>query len=61
MAQAETERPLTSAKVAELLGVSPETVVSYAEQGKLAGFRLPSGHWRFHREDVDAVIGKAAS
>lgn len=46
------ERPLTTATVARMLGVSPETVVSYGERGDLRGFRLPGGHWRFYESSV---------
>lgn len=58
-----TERPLTSSEVAELLGVTPETVRDYAERGLLAGSRLPGGplrggRWRFQRSDVEAVLNR---
>lgn len=56
------ERPLTSGAVAKLLGVSQETVVSYAEKGLLRGFQLPFGHWRFTPEAVeDLKRAQAAS
>jgi excisionase family DNA binding protein len=46
---------LTTAKVADLLGLSKQTVISYAEQG-----RLPASFfgrkWRFREQDVDAFV-----
>lgn len=48
----EPKQILTTAEAAELLGVSPQTVVNYADAGKLACFKLPKGHRRFHRSDV---------
>lgn len=55
------ERPLKTAEVAAMLAVGPETVVNYAEKGKLRGFRLPGKHWRFRRSDVDAFIAARSS
>lgn len=48
-------------EVAALLGVNPQTVRRYAEQGKLAVIVLPSGHRRFAREDVERLLEKKAS
>lgn len=56
----DTERPLTTAQVAAMLGVAPETVVNYAKQGKLPGFKLPGDHWRFFRSDVDRLLGRTS-
>jgi len=50
------ERPLTTKQVAEMLGVSVSTVANYADDGSLRCFRLPSGHRRFRREDVEALM-----
>ncbi len=51
-----TEYTLTSAEVARLLDVTDETVRRWAEQGKLAHVRLPSGHRRFRRGDLDEFM-----
>lgn len=56
-----TEYTLTSADVARLLGLTDETVRRYAEQGKLAHVRLPSGHRRFRRSDIDEYMHPVAS
>lgn len=42
---------LTTGQVARELGVTINTVKSWIREGKLAGLRLPSGHYRIpHRE-----------
>jgi excisionase family DNA binding protein len=53
-AQADT---LTSSKAAALLGVaSANTVKNWLEGGYFPGaFQTPGGHWRFPREEVEAV------
>lgn len=47
---------LTPQDVADLLAVHPETVNRWADEGRLKGFKTPSGRWRFRREDVEALI-----
>lgn len=56
MPQTGSDRPLTVRQVADLLGVAPSTVVGYADSGQLACFRLPGGHRRFRRSDVEALL-----
>jgi excisionase family DNA binding protein len=53
-----SERSLTTSQAAEIIGVSPSTVVKYADAGMLPSYRLPSGHRRYRREDVEALIGR---
>ena len=55
------ERPLTVRQVADILGVSPQTVVNYADAGTLKSFKLPSGHRRFHRSDIDKMLNKSGA
>lgn len=55
------ERPLTVKQVAELLGVAAQTVVNYADEGKLKHWRLPSGHRRFRREDIEPFMAPASA
>jgi excisionase family DNA binding protein len=54
---------LKPSDVAELVGVSPETVRRWASEGHLAHYKSPSGHRRFRRSDVLKFVkaGKAAS
>lgn len=47
---------ITASQAAELLGVSPDTVRRYAEQGLIGCFRLPSGQRRYIRSTVIAYI-----
>lgn len=51
---------LTTTKVARGNGVSPSTVVRYANRGLLRCRVLPTGARRFRREDVAAVFGPQA-
>jgi excisionase family DNA binding protein len=48
---------LTSKQAASLLGVaSANTVKNWLEGGHFPGaFKTPGGHWRFPREEVEAV------
>jgi excisionase family DNA binding protein len=52
---------LTAPKVAELLGVSAETVRTWAKDGQIRFITLPSGVIRFRREDIDAILEPEAS
>lgn len=46
---------LTITQAAQLLGVSTRTILRYEAAGRLAAYRLPSGHRRFDRADVLAL------
>lgn len=49
---------LTSGEAAARLGVSSaNTVKNWLEAGRFPGaYQTPGGHWRFLREDVEAVL-----
>jgi 8-oxo-dGTP diphosphatase len=47
---------LTTTEAAKLLGVDRSTVTRYVRLGKLPAVRLPSGHARIRRADVDRVL-----
>jgi excisionase family DNA binding protein len=53
---------LVQQEVADLLRVEPRTVRRWAREGKIPAVKLPSGEYRFRREDVDDLIesGSAA-
>jgi excisionase family DNA binding protein len=54
-----SERLVTAAELAEHLGLSPATVVDWAEAGRLPGFRLggtKGGRLRFRQSEVLAVL-----
>lgn len=56
---------LTTGQVADLFGVDPSTVTRWDTSGKLLpALVLPSGHRRYRRSDIEALLGvteKAAS
>lgn len=54
--QTTPEKPYTSGDVAQLFGVDSDTVARWANAGRLPHFRTPSGHRRFHRADIDALV-----
>jgi len=44
---------LTAREVGETLGLKPATVLAYVREGKLPGFRMPSGQLRFRQSDLE--------
>ena len=54
-----TDRPMTAAEVAELLGVSVKTVYVYVQRGELPARRVGPRLLRFMPEDVHALLGAA--
>jgi excisionase family DNA binding protein len=55
------EQELTTGQVAKLLKVSSPTVIAYADAGWLPYRRLPKGHRRYQRTDVEALMARALS
>jgi excisionase family DNA binding protein len=47
---------MTPAEVCALLNISERTLWRYQDDGHIAAVRLPSGHRRFRRADVEALI-----
>jgi excisionase family DNA binding protein len=47
---------LTSSEAAKLIGIHPNTLRGYADQNLLPHMRLPGGHRRFQRVDVEAFL-----
>jgi excisionase family DNA binding protein len=43
---------LRSSELADRLGVSKNTVLDLANNGKIPAIRLPGGHYRFNLNDV---------
>ncbi len=54
-----TERLLTTREVAELLGVSSETVLRWWRAGRVPGVRLASNVLRFRESAIDVMIAEA--
>lgn len=52
---------LQAGDVARYFAVTPSTVISWANRGLLAHFRLPSGAVRFHASSVEAFIAEQES
>jgi excisionase family DNA binding protein len=52
---------LTAREVADLLGVSTETVLRYVRRGDLPAIRLPGGAIRFRADDLDAWVATRAT
>lgn len=46
---------LTTRQVADRFGVNPQTVISWANAGKLPHFRTLGGHRRYLLSDVDVL------
>ena len=45
---------MNAKQAAKYLGVSPYSVVIWAEEGKLPGFKTPGGKmWRFRTDEID--------
>jgi excisionase family DNA binding protein len=55
------DRLLTAREVAELLGVSVETVLRWARRGELPAIRLPGGALRFRVDELDAWLAGRAT
>ena len=47
--------------VADVFGVSTDTVTRWANAGRLPVYVMPSGHRRYKRADIDAILAKQAS
>lgn len=56
---AEPGRLIGTREVARMFAVSERTVVYWASRGKLTAVRTLGGHYRFRREDIEAVTQKA--
>ena len=56
-----TGRLLTTRDVAELLGVSSESVLRWVRAGTLPGIRLPGGALRFRPDEVEQWLAGRAT
>jgi excisionase family DNA binding protein len=52
---------LTTKQTAALLGVDRATVARWVRLGQLPAVRLPSGHWRIRRAEVDRLLREATT
>ncbi len=51
---------LTPRQVAALFQVDPKTVTRWCRAGKMTAVRLPGGHYRITRAEVERVIAAGA-
>jgi excisionase family DNA binding protein len=56
-----TERLLTARQVADQLGLSVETVLRWARQGRIPAVYLSNRAIRFRQDDVDAYVEQVSS
>jgi excisionase family DNA binding protein len=49
-------RYLTAKDVARMCQVNPKTVVKWVSNGSIRHFRLPGGHLRFHRDELQLFM-----
>jgi excisionase family DNA binding protein len=54
-------RLLTARAVADLLDVSPETVLRWMRRGDLPAIRLPGGAIRFREDEIDGWLEERAT
>jgi excisionase family DNA binding protein len=46
---------LTAEQVAERFEITTETARAWARTGKVPAIKLPGGHYRFRRSDIEAI------
>ena len=56
-----TTRLLTAREVADLIGVSAETVLRWTRRGDLQAIRLPGGAIRFREHELDGWLEARAT
>ncbi len=56
-----TGRLLTARAVADLLGVSPETVLRWTRRGELPALRLPGGAIRYREAELERWLEQRAT
>ena len=49
---------LSIGEAARILGISVDTLRRWSNDGRIPTITLPSGQRRFHREDLDVILGK---
>jgi excisionase family DNA binding protein len=55
-----TGRLMTARQVAELLGVSAETILRWSRRGELPAIRLPGGGLRFREDELEDWLATRA-
>jgi excisionase family DNA binding protein len=52
---------LTAREVADLIGVSAETILRWTRRGELPAIRLPGGAIRYREDDLDGWLEERAT
>jgi excisionase family DNA binding protein len=52
---------LTTGESADIVGVSVDTIKRWERAGKITSLRTPTGHRRFRRGDVEALLQPAGA
>lgn len=47
------DRPITTHQAAQILRVTPMTIIRWIDSGKLPAWRTVGGHWRIERNDLE--------
>jgi excisionase family DNA binding protein len=50
------DQPLSLGPASRLLGVDPDTLRRWADEGRIEAFTTAGGHRRFHRETVERIL-----
>jgi excisionase family DNA binding protein len=56
MADEKPHELMTAAEVAKALRIDARTIARWARSGQLRCVRLPSGHRRYRREDIEKLL-----
>jgi excisionase family DNA binding protein len=56
LARSATEPPLSLGPASRLLGVDPDTLRRWADEGRIDAFTTAGGHRRFHRSTVERIL-----
>jgi len=55
-ARSAVDRPLSLGPASRLLGVDPDTLRRWADEGRIESFTTAGGHRRFHRATVERIL-----
>ena len=58
--RAEGNVVLRAKQAAAYLNMSVDTLYKYANDGRLPGFQLNGGHWRFRRDELDEWMRRSS-
>lgn len=56
-----SDKVIGSAEVGRRLDVDPKTVIRWAKDGKIKGFKTPGGWWKFKESVVEDIINNGSN